>query len=314
MSNQENVRDLFFEDGKFKAVNLREYYLELNELIYVVETGFYKWNGQVWQYKKENEISQELDTILDYETGNYRINETMGILQKKQNKDITYINKNRNRLVLKNGTLDLTDWLSPIFYEDKYFKDDYCTIQLNVNYNPNMLSPSWANYLKTTFDNDKERMNLVGEMLGYCLQPQCNLEKAFLLYGTGGNGKSVLLNVIDMIFTTENVSEVSMADLDKPFSRSAIYGKLINKSSELDTKVMDTSYFKKLVSGEYVDAQFKFKDVFKFRNISKMVFSMNSLPTVKDRSDGFYRRLIIIPFLKKFEGKDKDINLSYKLE
>lgn len=314
MNTNEIIKKLFFIDGDFKAVKLREHYLEKNDLIFIPETGFYKWNGQYWEHKKENDIAQELDKILDSETRNSRIKEVIGLLEKKQNRSIDCLNKNRNRLVLKNGTLDLTNWESPIFYENKYFKEDYCTIQLNVNYNPHTISPTWHKYLDTTFDNDKERIDLVGELLGYCLQPKCNLEKAFILYGTGGNGKSVLLNVIDMIFTTENVSEVSMSDLDKAFSRSAIYNKLVNKSSELDTKVLDTSYFKKLVSGEYVDAQFKFKDVFKFRNMAKMIFSMNTLPMVKDRTDGFYRRLIIIPFLNKFEGKNKDINLSYKLE
>lgn len=310
-----NIRNLFFdENGKFKPVNLREYFLSICDVIYCPEIGFLIWNDQYWKVINQNYLGHLLDGILQEETSNYRIQEVIGLIQKKMNTDVHSINQNKNRLVLKNGTLDISDWESPIFYDNEYFKEDYSIIQLNVKYDDNAKAITFEKYLKTTFENDEERMALVCEMLGYCLQPKCNLEKAFILYGTGGNGKSKLLNIIDYIWTNDNIAEVSMADLDKPFVRSSIYGKLINKSSELDSRVKDTSYFKKLVSGEFVDAQFKFKDVFKFKNMAKMVFSMNSLPSIKDKSDGLYRRIIMIPFLKKFDGEEKDINLDAKLQ
>lgn len=105
-----------------------------------------------------------------------------------------------------------------------------------------------------------------------------------------------------------------MNDLDKTFSRSSIYNKLVNKSSELESSVKDTAYFKKLVSGEYINCQFKYKDEFKFKNMAKLLFSMNKLPEIHDNTDGLHRRLVIIPFLNKFEGKAKDINLDEKLQ
>jgi len=310
---QELYRSFCDDENKFRAVLLRHHYLKHYDTIYCPETGFYEWNGQYWKKVSENYIGNILNNILADEVTSRRINETIELIKRETNVDIDRFNQNRHRLVLKNGTLDIADWKNPIFYSDKYYKNDYATIQLNVNYDENAQYDNFKKYLTTTFDADKERIWLIGEMLGYCLQPSCKHEKTFILYGTGANGKSKLLNVIDNIWTKDNISEVSMSDLDKPFSRSAIHNKLINKSSELEAKVMDTSYFKKIVSGENIDAQFKFKDVFTFKNMAKMVFSMNSLPVVKDRSDGFYRRIIMIPFLNKFEGDNMDVDLDDKL-
>ena len=53
--------------------------------------------------------------------------------------------------------------------------------------------------------------------------------------------------------------------------------------------------------------------MFQFRPYASLVFAMNKLPKIKDNSHGFYRRLIILPFNQRFEGKDADRMLKEKL-
>jgi len=168
--------------------------------------------------------------------------------------------------------------------------------------------------MTSTFENDSERMKLIGEMLGYCLTPSCKFHKSFMLVGEGSNGKSVLLDIMDYIWGSKNISDVDICELDKPFARVSLFGKLINKSSEIEGNLKTTSFFKKIVSGDMLDGEFKNKDRFSFPSTTKLIFAMNSLPVTKDKSDGLYRRLCIIPFNKQFKGDEIDIDLSEKLK
>ncbi|HCC07275.1 MAG TPA: hypothetical protein DEP72_03785 [Clostridiales bacterium] len=316
MEKSDIAKDKFFDDGKFNAVKLRDYIIDKYNIIYVDELGFMSYSGKIWIIKKDIDIKHIIDDLLDIYTSNSNIKETVALLKAKSVVSIKYINNNRNRLVLKNGTLDIENWENIIFHENEYFKDDYCTVQLNINYRLDAKNKVWKEYLKTTFNEDEEIIDLVHEMLGYCMQPSCKLEKAFLLYGNGGTGKSKILNLIEYIYGTDNVSDIPLNDLDNPFSRSFLYNKLVNKSSELEGTISDTAiaYFKKITSGEQLDAQFKYKDVFKFTNISKLIFSTNNFPEIKDKSNGVNRRLIIIPFKNKVSENMIDINLDKKLQ
>jgi len=122
------------------------------------------------------------------------------------------------------------------------------------------------------------------------------------------------LNIIQDIIGEENTSYISMKDLEKSFYRSQLFNRILNISSELEKSISSTENFKKLVSGESVEAQFKFKDSFHFQNKAKLLFAMNQMPHINDLSDGLYRRLAIIPFLNKFTEENKDVNLFSKLK
>ena len=74
------------------------------------------------------------------------------------------------------------------------------------------------------------------------------------------------------------------------------------------------SIFKAVVSGEEIEADHKFKDPFKFRPVSKLIFAMNELPRVEDHSNGFFRRVVVIPFNRTFNEDKRNRNLKYELE
>lgn len=223
-------------------------------------------------------------------------------------------NTNENLICLKNGMYDVTNKkLIP------HSPDYYCTIQLPINYDEKAKCPQFIKFLKSIFDGDKELMKVVQETIGYLLTRSNAAQCFFLFFGTGANGKSVLCNIIMALVGNKNCSAVSIRDFSKRFTKSFLLDKLVNISTENESyngQVIDTQYIKAITGGDAILAEFKGKDVFSFKPFCKLIFSTNTLPQFKDISDGFFRRIVIIPFEKQFSISEgtADIHLEEKLK
>lgn len=223
-------------------------------------------------------------------------------------------NKFEHLICLKNGMYDVEKKeLIP------HSPDYYCTVQLPIEYDAEAKCPLFIKFMKSIFDNDKEIMKVIQELLGYLLTKENSAQCFFLFFGTGANGKSVLCNVIMELLGTENCSTVSIRDFSNRFTKSVLLDKIVNVSTENESysgRVVDTQYIKAITGGDAISAEFKGKDVFSFKPYCKLIFCTNTLPQFKDISDGFFRRIIIIPFEKQFSIKDgtADIHLEEKLK
>ncbi|MFB1082488.1 phage/plasmid primase, P4 family [Jeotgalibacillus sp. JSM ZJ347] len=186
-------------------------------------------------------------------------------------------------------------------------------LQLNVSYDADAECPQFEAFLRSVL-NEKD-IPIIQEMIGYLLTASNKAEKAFILYGPGRNGKSTIIKIIEQILGSEYVSNVSMQDLSKRFSIANLHGKLLNTFADLPAKPFeDTSLFKILVSGDGVQAENKFQQPFKFNNTARLLFSCNELPlNYVDRSEGFFRRLQLIPLTKKIPENQIDPHLFEKL-
>lgn len=225
--------------------------------------------------------------------------------------EVDPMNKNQFYINVRNGTLIFHPEiakvveLSPFDNEDKFLipKRDKISFMINTVYSDKASCPKWRQFIKEIMNGDNELADLLQEYCGYCLLPSTKFEKSIIFFGSGANGKSTFLNVWSHVIGEENISNVSMDELGNPFSRISMYGKLVNISSEMDaSEVSNSSYFKSIVSGDSIEAQYKFKSSISFRPFCKLLFAMNSLPKIRDREMGFYRKVIFIPFTRCFVG------------
>ena len=162
-------------------------------------------------------------------------------------------------------------------------------------------------------------MVLLQEMLGYCLIPINSAQKCFVIVGAAGAGKSVLLRVLnDILLGKQNVSNVSWQALNERFKTAELFGKLANIFADLPTKnIDDNGIFKALVGEDYLTVEKKNRDPFSFQSTAKLIFSCNSIPkNYGDRSEGFYRRLIIVRFKNAVpeDKRDPDLLLKFQQE
>lgn len=191
-----------------------------------------------------------------------------------------------------------------------------------IPHNPNFYAINqipfeWRNIKNTTdgaeiekfFDfiftsNDDRKMVL--EYVGLCFTKDTRQQRFLTLCGVGGTGKSVLIRLIETATGRNNISNVSLQELSKRFNTSLLVGKLLNSCADLSAEMLeDSSVMKKLLGEDSIFAERKGEQGFMFNNYSKLLFSTNSLPIIaSERTNGFYRRLLILKMDKQPEKVD----------
>ena len=136
------------------------------------------------------------------------------------------------------------------------------------------------------------------EYMGICLLPDILFQKFLLLVGLGESGKSVILNQQSKIVGIDNLSAIPLQALSERFTTAFLLNKICNICGDLSNDaIKDTSAIKQLTGEDLCKAEYKGGDVFFFKNRAKFLFSCNELPSIlDDRSNGFYRRVLIIRF------------------
>jgi P4 family phage/plasmid primase-like protien len=275
--------------------------------------------SQLWVYRHgvylpcgEETLRTDAQALLGDERREKHIQETLRYvevatrLEDEQPPDCQYINLHDGRLDWAKRTLEL------------HTPACFTTVQLPVAYDPTACCPAFDTYLATTFDADVHP--LIEEILGWCLLPDRRFEKAVMLTGVGENGKSVFLDLVGYLLGEGNISNVALQDLEENRFRAAeLYGKLANVFADLDARgLQSSSMFKTLTTGDYVTAERKHAQPFRFRNHAKLLFSANEIPPSRDTTHAFYRRWVIIPFTKIFNGvgnnPQPDLGLRGKLQ
>lgn len=153
-------------------------------------------------------------------------------------------------------------------------------------------------------------------MAGYCMYRRNELRKAFILIGDKANGKSTYLDCIAYMIGEDNTSALDLKELGDRFRTAELFGKLVNIGDDIgDEFIPNPAVFKKLVSGDRVTVERKGQDPFDFNNYSKLLFSANNIPRIKDGTGAVLDRLVIVPFNATFSKDDPDYDpyIKYKL-
>ncbi|QDU28846.1 hypothetical protein ETAA8_39510 [Anatilimnocola aggregata] len=181
-------------------------------------------------------------------------------------------------------------------------------VQLPVRFDPAATCPSIDSFVADVFPVDAR--DLACEIPAYLMLPDNSFQKAILLTGAGGNGKSTYLAMVSSFIGSSNTSSISLHKLESDrFAASRIMGKLANICADLPTEhLAGTSVFKSITGGDKITGEYKFKDSFDFTPFCRLVFSANSPPRSTDSSQGFFERWLVIPFDRSFRGSTEEIS------
>ncbi|WP_338854120.1 DNA primase family protein [Clostridium perfringens] len=295
---------------KFLPFVLAKHLSETRDVYYGGESFLIYENG-VYNISGEKEAGR---IIMDYMLPNYCIMASIRDCRDQWDilvsKDFDDFNRNPYLVNVRNGLLDIRD-MSFKEHTPNYLS----TVQLNVEYNPQVDCPQFKKFLNEVLDC--KLIPLVQEIVGYLLTTNTASQKAFVFWGPARTGKSTLLWVVEyLLLGKKNVSNIPWQEIGDKFKTAELLGKLANVFSDLPSKSIDDTGIFKVVTGEdYLMAEKKNKNPFKFKPFARLVFSCNELPrNYVDRTEGFYRRLIIVPFSRQIEKSKIDKALKYKFQ
>lgn len=241
-----------------------------------------------------------------------KINTIFELIRTNHAADPAMFERRSNLICLKNGTLEpISGALLP------HSPDHKLTNALQIEFLPKAECALWLQTLDEIFapDTDKEsKIRLLQEFIGYCLIPDTKLHKFLWLVGAGGNGKSLVLSVLQALVGSTNISNAAIERLQDKFVRAELFGKLVNISSEMSAQAtISDGYLKQITAGDEIEAERKFEPSFSFRPYARLIGATNSLPRLLDHSDGFARRAIILQFNRQFKEHERDIHREAKL-
>lgn len=204
--------------------------------------------------------------------------------------------QNINKIPVMNGILDIkTKLLQPFDPKFRFFS------KIPVNYNPD-IKPEAVNQFFLDVLRDETDYKVIQELFGYLLLRENPFEKAFMFSGTGRNGKSKILELAKRFLGSENVSNISLQQMEiDNFAAINLYNKMANLSGDISKKGLEnTALFKQLSGQDMISANRKFDSHIHFTNYAKMIFACNELPYSYDDSDGFWDRWIMVDFIYRF--------------
>lgn len=185
--------------------------------------------------------------------------------------------------------------------------DLFITYGLDYDFDPSAECPKFLRYLSEVQPNP-ENQYVLKMLMGLALVPDCSYNVAFFLYGQGGTGKSVFVNVLSALVGAENCCSVPLANLSDRFGKAPLTEKLLNVVGELPVMPENghsadiEGFFKSITSGDEIPVERKGIDGWKAPAIARMVFATNTMPAFTDRSNGVWDRIRIIPFQQGFRN------------
>ena len=174
----------------------------------------------------------------------------------------------------------------------------------------------WQDTLEKIFRGDQELIEYVQRIVGLAAIGEVYQEAMVIAYGDGSNGKSTFWNTIATVMggyaglISADALTVGCRRNVKP-ELAEVKGMRLLIASELDEgQRLSTGIVKQLCSTDLIEGEKKYKDPFKFRPTHTLVLYTNHLPKVGATDSGIWRRLIVIPFNARIEGKGDIKNFS----
>jgi putative DNA primase/helicase len=218
-------------------------------------------------------------------------------------------------LAVRNGVLDL---------ETGTFRDgkptDYLTKRAGAHYDPTAKAVRWERFISEIFNGDADLIAFARRLIGYTLTGLTREQIFVFCHGVGRNGKSTLFDVLRALlgdyaqntpfhtFTRprgENGHEDDLMSLEGARLVTAL------ESRTVATLAEDT--LKLLAGCDPITGSRKHEHTHTYTPKFKVWLAANNLPKVTDVTDGFWRKVVLLPFTVRFEGARAEKDLPARL-
>jgi putative DNA primase/helicase len=214
----------------------------------------------------------------------------------------------------KNGTVDLrTGELHP------HRPGDRCIHMAGANYRPELGDPPlFTRFLEEVLP-DPDLREYVARLIGYSTTGLTTEQVLPIAWGSGANGKSVLVEILSRALGTyADVAEPDLL-LARPNAHLTGVAKLQGRrfvvaSESDDGRRLAEATVKRLTGGDRLTARYMGKDFFEFTPTHQIWLVTNHKPAVRGTDHGIWRRLKLLPFTVTVPPARQDPRLLDKLD
>lgn len=217
-------------------------------------------------------------------------------------------------LNVENGTLNLCTGELGL-----HRREDLLTKLVPVSYDAAARAPLWEAFLARVLAGDAELIAFLQRAFGYALTADVREQVLFILYGTGSNGKTTLLEMMrdtlgDYAQPTRPETLLVKKGDAIPNDVAALRGaRLVYACEPEGSKRLAEALVKQLTGGDTVTARFMRREFFSFRPTFKVFFAANHKPHVRGTDHAIWRRVRLVPFTVTIPDLEQDRMLPEKL-
>ena len=180
--------------------------------------------------------------------------------------------------------------------------------------------PLWRRFLYEATNGDEEAVRFHQQWFGYSLTGDVSEQSLLFVFGPGGNGKSVYINVLTGIMAdyaaTPTMEALTVSSGERHSTDIAMLrGARLASASETEKgRAWAEARVKQLTGGDSITARFMRQDNFTFKPMFKLLIIGNNMPRLRNVDDAMRRRFNIAPFVHKPEQPDKRLEEKLKGE
>ena len=215
---------------------------------------------------------------------------------------------------VSNGTIDLsTGRLLP------HDRDHLITKKADVDWVEDAACPLWEAFLTRIFEGNRDLIGYLQRAIGYSLTGDTREQCLHLMHGTGSNGKSTFLEVLQALMGDYGVQADFATFVEKkgdgPRNDVArLAGARMVRSSEVgEGKRLNESLVKSLTGQDTIAARFLYSEAFEFQSTFKLWLAANHKPVIRGTDNAIWRRVRLIPFAVTITDDEKDETLKDRL-
>jgi putative DNA primase/helicase len=185
-------------------------------------------------------------------------------------------------------------------------REDMITKSSGVIYDQSATCPAWIEFLDGIMGGDTEMTAFLRRAVGYSLTGNTSEQCLFLLYGTGSNGKSTFLNILDEVLGDYSASTPADALMVQQSGGvrndlARLQGvRFVTANETEDGHKMAESLVKSLTGGDIIATRFLYAEFFEFQPQFKLFLAANHKPIIKGDDHAIWRRVRLIPFEMTF--------------
>ena len=343
---------IFGEHQSTSPANARDYQLTdlgnarlfakvfAHDLRYTPSFGWLEWDGKRWSrdelgtvFARAKEITdrlvREAESIRDVNVRMAVMAHALRSQSSRAIKAMVELAQSDTHLAVASSFFDLDRWLFNCVNGmidlrtgqlREHRREDLLTKIAGCEFDPSAPCPLWEKFLGRVFAGDLELIGFVQRAAGYTLTGSTCEHVLFLLFGTGANGKTTLLEIIRAVLGDYGMQ----ADFNTFLERrqdgprndlARLKGARMVTAVEAEAgRALAEAVVKQATGGDTITARFLYHELFEFVPEFKLFLGTNHKPVIKGSDYGIWRRIRLLPFGVTIPPEERDRDLIEKLK